>query len=64
MARLARVVVAEAAHHVTQCGNRRQVIFRKPGDCALTLDLLAERRAKNGVVGWAYRRPTTVSPSW
>jgi putative transposase len=54
MARLARVVIPDAPHHVTQRGNRQQAIFSEPGDYALYLDLMAERCAHNGVVCWAY----------
>ena len=54
MARLSRIVVPDAPHHVTQRGNRRQALFSEPGDYALYRDLLAERLAKNGIVCWAY----------
>ncbi len=54
MARLSRIVVPDAPHHVTQRGNRRQALFTQPGDYALYRDLLAERCAKAGVVCWAY----------
>jgi len=42
MARLARVVVPGAAHHVTQRGNRRQRVFFKPTDYRAYIDLMAE----------------------
>jgi hypothetical protein len=32
MARLARIVIPEVAHHVTQCGNRHLPIFFNYGD--------------------------------
>jgi putative transposase len=35
MARLARIVVPDLPHHVTQRGNRRQKIFFEDGDYAL-----------------------------
>jgi putative transposase len=54
MARLARIVVPDLPHHVTQRGNRRQKIFFEDGDYALYRDLLAERAAKAGVAVWAY----------
>jgi len=54
MARLSRIVVPDAPHHVTQRGNRRQALFAEPGDYALYRDLLAERCAVSGVSCWAY----------
>jgi putative transposase len=40
MARFARVVVVDVAHHVTQRGNARQVILSSGGDRAAYLELL------------------------
>lgn len=54
MARLSRIIVPDTPHHVTQRGNRRQLLFSEPGDYELYRDLLAERCAKNGLVCWAY----------
>jgi putative transposase len=54
MARLSRIVLPGAPHHVTQRGNRRQLLFQEPRDYALYRDLLAERCASNGVACWAY----------
>jgi putative transposase len=54
MARLSRIIVPDIPHHVTQRGNRRQMLFTEPGDYALYRDLLAERCEKNGVSCWAY----------
>ena len=54
MTRLARIVVPGSPHHVTQRGNRRQLLFAEPGDYALYRDLLAERCDANGVACWAY----------
>jgi putative transposase len=54
MARIARITVPGAPHHVTQRGNRRQPLFVEPGDYALYRDLLAERCKANGVVCWGY----------
>jgi len=54
MARIARIALPGAPHHVTQRGNGRQRIFDEPGDYALYRDLLAERCAANGVECWAY----------
>lgn len=42
MARLARIVIPGAPHHVTQRGNRRQPIFFSDADRILYLDLLRE----------------------
>jgi putative transposase len=40
MARLARVVAAGVAHHITQRGNARRVVFDSDGDRVVYLDLL------------------------
>ena len=54
MARLARIVLPDVPHHVTQRGNRRMEIFSEPSDFALYRDLLAERLKLHGVVCSAY----------
>jgi putative transposase len=54
MARLARIVVPNAPHHVTQRGNRRQQTFFSDADYRLYLDLLAEFCGAHGVEIWAY----------
>jgi putative transposase len=54
MARLARVVAAGVAHHVTQRGNRRQPVFFSDDDYAAYLDLLAEGCRAAGVEILAY----------
>lgn len=54
MARLARVVVAGAPHHVTQRGNRRQPTFFSDEDYAAYLDLLAEGCRAADVEVWGY----------
>ncbi len=54
MARLARIIVPGLPHHVTQRGNRRQLLFVEKSDYALYRDLLAERCRTNGVSCWAY----------
>jgi putative transposase len=54
MARLARVVVAGVAHHVTQRGNRRQETFFCDEDYAAYLALLSEWCGRCGVEVWAY----------
>jgi putative transposase len=42
MARLARVVLAEYPHHITQRGNRRQDVFFEQADYEHYLELLRE----------------------
>ena len=54
MARLARIVVPNVPHHVTQRGNRREPIFFEDGDQDVYRDLLAEHCQKNSVEVWAY----------
>ncbi len=54
MARLSRIVVPDLPHHVSQRGNRQQVLFVEPADCELYRDLLAERCHANAVSCWAY----------
>jgi putative transposase len=49
MARLARIVVPHAAHHVTQRGNRRQDVFFSDDDYAAYRDLVAEACALHSV---------------
>ena len=54
MARLARIVVPNCPHHVTQRGNRREPIFFEDGDQDVYCDLLAEQTRKAQVAIWAY----------
>lgn len=54
MARLARIVVPGAPHHVTQRGNRRQPVFFGEADYRAYLALLGEWAAKAGTAVWAY----------
>lgn len=54
MARMARVVVPGAAHHVVQRGNRRQQTFFSDADYRYYLDLLAKASAGGGLSVWAY----------
>ena len=54
MARLARVVVPDHPHHVTQRGNRRQQTFFCDADYELYKSLLASYCAREGVEIWAY----------
>jgi putative transposase len=54
MARLARIVVPDIPHHVTQRGNRRQTVFFGHGDCRAHLELLKEYTSRFGVADWAW----------
>jgi len=54
MPRLARVVVSDVPHHVTQRGNRRQPTFFCDADYEAYLDLMAEWCRHHGVEVWAY----------
>ena len=54
MARLARVVSPEVAHHVTQRGNGRARTFFSNGDYELYRSLLAENCGAAGVDVWAW----------
>lgn len=49
MARLARLVVPDVAHHVTQRGNRRQPVFFGEEDYAAYVDLVAAACTERGV---------------
>lgn len=54
MARLARIVVPDTPHHVTQRGNRRQPIFLSDDDFELYRELLGEQLRTHAVACWAY----------
>jgi len=54
MARIARIVVPDVPHHITQRGNRRQQTFFCKGDYEAYIDLLAEWCEQCGVKIWAY----------
>jgi len=54
MPRMARVVVPNYPHHVTQRGNRRQQTFFSVDDYRAYLKLLANAKWKAGVEVWAY----------
>jgi putative transposase len=54
MTRLARIVVPNCPHHVTQRGNRREPIFFEDRDQEVYCDLLAEQSLKAHVAIWAY----------
>jgi len=54
MARLARVIVPDMPHHVTQRGNRRQETFFQDDDYGAYLELMADGCREEGVAIWAY----------
>jgi putative transposase len=54
MGRIARVVVPDLPHHITQRGNNRQVVFRDDDDRRLYLSLLQERALSAGLRVVAY----------
>lgn len=54
MTRLARMVIPDLPHHITQRGNRREPIFFENGDQEVYIDLLAQQTAKERVAVWAY----------
>lgn len=54
MARIARVVVESAPHHVIQRGNRRQKVFFCQQDKQEYLRILKEQAERFGVSLWAY----------
>jgi len=53
MARLARIVVPQLPHHVTQRGNRREAIFFADGDHEVYCALLTEQARRAEVAVWA-----------
>jgi len=54
MPRIARVVVPDCPHHVTQRGNRRQRTFFEDDDYVRYKELLAQGCKQAGVEVWAY----------
>jgi putative transposase len=54
MARIARLVVPNYPHHITQRGSRRQQTFFNEDDYADYVSQLAAARHKSGVEIWAY----------
>lgn len=54
MPRIARVIIPDTAHHITQRGNRRQKAFFRDSDYAKYLSILKEFTDKNRVEVWAY----------
>ena len=55
MARLARLVVPNVPHHVTQRGNRRQPVFFSDEDYEAYRDLVAGARAARALRCLAWR---------
>ncbi|MCX5667713.1 MAG: transposase [Candidatus Omnitrophica bacterium] len=54
MARMARVVIPNIPHHITQRGNRTQKVFFSGKDKSHYLKLLLEQAKKAGLTFWAY----------
>ena len=54
MARIARVVVPDLPHHVTQRGNRRELVFFEADDYRLYRRLVAAPARRAGTAVWAY----------
>ena len=54
MARLARVVVPDLPHHVTQRGNRRETVFFGDDDYQAYLDLIGAAARRSGTAVWSY----------
>jgi putative transposase len=54
MPRVARVVVPDCPHHVTQRGNRRAVIFKDEEDWKAYIGFLKKYAEKHELDIWAY----------
>lgn len=54
MARMARLVVPDYPHHVTQRGNRRQQVFFNDDDYQTYIELLSASSRRTNVGIWAY----------
>lgn len=54
MARRARIVVPDCAHHVTQRGNRGANVFREDEDRLRYNEILREKTISRGVLLWTY----------
>jgi putative transposase len=54
MARMARVVIPNIPHHITQCGNRSQKVFFSNKDKIAYLNLLHKHAKGTGLTFWAY----------
>ncbi len=63
MSRIARYVVPDLPHHVSQRGNRRERVFFGDDDYRLYRDLLREACDKAGVSVWAYCLMPNPRPS-
>jgi hypothetical protein len=48
MARLARAVIPDLPHHITQRGNRREPVFFEEGDYRLYLGLIGDAATRSG----------------
>lgn len=54
MPRIARIVMPDTPHHITQRGNRRQRVFFRESDYSTYLRILKEYTFRNRVEVWAY----------
>ena len=54
MARMARVVIPNYPHHITQRGNRRQETFFIGDDYQAYISLLSNAKEQAGIDVWAY----------
>jgi len=54
MAQIARVVVPDFPHHVTQRGNRREPVFFEADDYRLYRRLVTAATRRDGTAVWAY----------
>jgi putative transposase len=54
MARLARTVIPDVAHHITQRGNRRGRVFFNDDDYRVYLDLISAAAERSGTAIWCY----------
>ncbi len=54
MARIARIVLPDTPHHVTQRGNRGEPIFFEKSDYEAYIEFLSEECSARGVSIWAY----------
>ena len=54
MPRLARVIIPNIPHHITQRGNRRQPVFFSEEDRQLYVRVLLDQSRRYGVTFWAY----------
>ena len=54
MPRTARIIYPGVPHHITQRGNRRQLVFFSDEDKAFYLRLLSKWADKAGLILWAY----------